>query len=82
VERGHPILVGRAKPDVDALVQEGLLVECADRLACTDRGFLLLDGILERLTGATGNLARDLAIGGSWPGKQGSDSFDNVLGRR
>jgi oxygen-independent coproporphyrinogen-3 oxidase len=82
VERGHPILVGRAKPDVDALVQEGLLVERADRLACTDRGFLLLDGILERLTGASSNVARDLAIGGSWPGMQGRDSFDNVLGRR
>ncbi|HYO46569.1 MAG TPA: coproporphyrinogen-III oxidase family protein [Gemmatimonadota bacterium] len=82
VERDHPLLVGRAEPVVGALVREGVLAEREGRLACTGRGFLLLDGILERLTGAAGAPARDVASRGSWPGMEGRDSFDNVLGRR
>ena len=49
VERGHPLLGGGAQPVVRALAHEGMVVESDDRIACTERGFLLLDEILERL---------------------------------
>lgn len=49
VERAHPLLAGPAVEVVDALLGEGLLVEQGGHLACTTRGFLVLDGILERL---------------------------------
>jgi hypothetical protein len=65
---------------VDALVREGLLVEQGGRLTCTPRGFLVLDGILERL--AVGARAGGIATRASRPGMERSDSFDNVLGRR
>jgi oxygen-independent coproporphyrinogen-3 oxidase len=80
VERGHPLLMGRGSDVVDALVREGLLVEEGARLTCTTRGFLVLDGILERLVegvavaGASGDA--------SAARNQRRDSFDNVLGRR
>ena len=45
VERGHPLLSGRAAEVVDALLHEELVVEQGTRLACTTRGFLVLDGM-------------------------------------
>jgi hypothetical protein len=78
VERGHPLLAGRAAGVVAALVREELLVEHGGRLACTTRGFLVLDGILDRLAeGEKGAAPR-----ASWHGMERRDSFDNVLGRR
>jgi hypothetical protein len=65
---------------VDALVREELLVERDGRLACTTRGFLVLDGILERLAADAPKAAA--APGGGRRGMERSDSFDNVLGRR
>lgn len=52
VERDHALLAGRAEPVVGALIREGMLSERQGRLACTESGFLLLDGILERLAAA------------------------------
>lgn len=52
VEADHPLLGGAAGTVVEALVREALLVEAGGRVACTERGFLLLDGILERLADA------------------------------
>ena len=49
VESGHPLLGGQAESVVDALKREEMLAEREGRLACTERGFLLLDEILERL---------------------------------
>lgn len=49
VERGHPLLGGGAEPVVRALAREGMVFESDGRIACTERGFLLLDEILERL---------------------------------
>ena len=80
VERGHALLAGRASEIVEALVREELLVEQGARLACTTRGFLVLDGILDRLAG--GAQGKGVAPRASWPGMERRDSFDNVLGRR
>jgi oxygen-independent coproporphyrinogen-3 oxidase len=52
VERGHPLLTGGAAPVVHALARDGMLAETGDRIACTERGFLLLDEILERIASA------------------------------
>jgi oxygen-independent coproporphyrinogen-3 oxidase len=81
VERGHSLLVGSAEPIVRGLVGEGVLVERDGRLACSERGFLLLDEILERLTAAAGAVGVAMHPA-SLPGTVGRDSFDNVLGRR
>ena len=81
VERGHPLLGGPAEPIVRGLIGEGTLVERDHRVACTERGFLLLDEILERLAAAAG-AAGDVMHQPSWPGTEGRDTFDNVLGRR
>ena len=80
VERGHPLLAGPAAEVVGALLREELLVERQGHLACTTRGFLVLDGILERLAEAGGT--RGPVTGASCPGMESRDSFDNVLGRR
>ncbi|HJU86836.1 MAG TPA: hypothetical protein VJ788_05670, partial [Gemmatimonadota bacterium] len=80
VERGHPLLAGRAAEVVEALVREGLLLEEGARLMCSPRGFLVLDGILERL--AEGAAAAVVSPRTSSPGIERRDSFDNVLGRR
>jgi oxygen-independent coproporphyrinogen-3 oxidase len=52
VERGHPLLAGGVAPVVRALAREGMLADEGDRIACTERGYLMLDEILERLAGA------------------------------
>ena len=80
VERGHPLLAGRAAEIVEALVREELLVERAGRVTCTTRGFLVLDGILERL--AEGAATRGVAPRASWPAMDRRGSFDNVPGHR
>jgi oxygen-independent coproporphyrinogen-3 oxidase len=47
----HPLLAnGRALDVVRALCAEGLLFNGGRRLACTERGFAVLDAMLERLT--------------------------------
>jgi hypothetical protein len=81
VERGHPLLGGPAEAIVRGLVGEGVLVERDGRVACSERGFLLLDEILERLTAAAG-IAGDVTHPAAWPGTERRDSFDNVLGPR
>ena len=46
----HPLLVNAGASDVvGALRAEGLLVERAGRVACSERGFVVLDAMLERL---------------------------------
>jgi oxygen-independent coproporphyrinogen-3 oxidase len=52
IECDHPLLGGPAEAVARALVLEGMLVERDGRLACTERGFLLLDGMLERIADA------------------------------
>ncbi len=48
----HPLLGSiNVKPVVAELVAEGLCRLSADRLACTERGFLVYDAILDRLVG-------------------------------
>ncbi|MFN2432700.1 MAG: coproporphyrinogen-III oxidase family protein [Gemmatimonadota bacterium] len=81
VECGHPLLGGAAEPIVRALLAEGVLAGRDGRVACTERGFLLLDEILERLAAASG---ADAAVAHypERPSAEGRDSFDNVLGRR
>lgn len=79
VERGHPLLNGAAAEVVAALLREELLEERDHRLACTTRGFLVLDGMLERLARAA---APGEAPRFPGPGMERRDSFDNVLGRR
>jgi oxygen-independent coproporphyrinogen-3 oxidase len=81
VERGHPLLGGPAEAIVRGLVGEGVLVGRDGRVACSERGFLLLDEILERLTAAAG-VAGDVTHPVAWPGTERRDSFDNVLGPR
>ena len=49
VETEHPLLAGEASAVVRALVRDGFAETRSGRLACTERGFLLLDGILDRL---------------------------------
>ena len=52
IECDHALLDGPAEAVARALVREGMLVERDGRLACTERGFLLLDGMLERIADA------------------------------
>ena len=52
IESDHALLGGPAEAVACALVREGMLVERDGRLACTERGFLLLDGMLERIADA------------------------------
>ncbi len=48
----HPGLVSRrARPIVQGLLRRGLLERRDGRLACTERGFVVLDGILDSLSG-------------------------------
>lgn len=55
VARDHPLLEGPAAARlVERLVEEGLCAEPDDRLACTERGFLVLDAILDRLAALAG----------------------------
>jgi len=50
VAADHPLLAGPAAADlVSALAIEGLVEVTRERVACTERGFLVLDAILERL---------------------------------
>lgn len=68
VPADHPLLTSaRARPVVDALVAEGVLCRTAGRVACSERGFLVLDAVLERLAD------------GSEPAR---DKIDTVLGAR
>ena len=82
VEAQHPLLAGPAAAVVEGLVREGMFEAREGRLACTERGFLVLDGILDRLAATAGTAAREAAESGSWPGTRGGDTIDNVLGRR
>jgi hypothetical protein len=52
IECDHGLLGGPAEAVARALVREGMLAERDGRLACTERGFLLLDGMLERIADA------------------------------
>lgn len=82
VERDHPLLAGPAAAVVEALARDGMVERRAGRLACTERGFLLLDGILDRLAAAIGSAAPEPADRGSTSGARGRPSIDNVLDRR
>lgn len=58
VPEGHPLVADPgARPIVEGLVDRGILRRRAGRLACTERGFLVLDAIL-------GSLARSLTFDG------------------
>lgn len=81
VERDHPLLAGPAADVVDGLVREGMVEAREGRLACTERGFLVLDGILDRLAAAAGAASPGAADRGSGAGAR-DGSIDNVLGRR
>jgi oxygen-independent coproporphyrinogen-3 oxidase len=51
----HPVLVSEEAPAVvDRLVTDGLCERSEHRLECTERGFLVLDSILEGLAAAAG----------------------------
>lgn len=75
----HPLLTGpRAREAVDAMFEEGYLRERGGRVACTERGFLVLDGLLDRLAAMAGD-----AGGGGEPRLAGAfDGFDNLPGGR
>ncbi len=51
----HPLLEApAARPAVAAMLAQGFLREGDGRLACSERGFLVLDGMLDRLAGLAG----------------------------
>lgn len=51
----HPVLVSEEAPAVvDRLLADGLVRRSVGRLACTERGFLVLDLILQSLSAAAG----------------------------
>lgn len=52
VAADHPLLGSRsARMTVDALIADGLCRRDANRVACTGRGFVVLDAIIDRLAG-------------------------------
>ncbi len=60
----HPLLGPiAARGTVDALVSGGLCRRSEGRLACTPRGFLVLDAILDRLVGPASRTAKNPAEG-------------------
>lgn len=72
----HPLLVGpRARALVEALLGEDRLREADGRVACTERGFLVLDAILDRLAGLDETPA-------AAPIDGGFGGFDNLSGGR
>ena len=80
VPRDHPAL---RSPDaarfVDGLVTDGLCRVERDTLACTERGFLVLDAILDHLAGYVEAPPREPS---PVPAKTAPAGFDNPEGRR
>lgn len=80
VALSHPILAHRdARPIVDRLRSDDLCRVDGDRLACTERGFLLLDEILDRLAVFAGGPPAGEPRA---PAAIGPAGFDNPAGLR